>query len=236
MILARNGIQRLAATSLHRRDRRRSGHCVRARDHRLCAEGSVDRSVFTNSLWFLADRLALQGLASECGEAKNGAVRTSVETEATISHFIPSVELTGSRIEKLRKLDHPDSLPRETPRQACARSRKGGPSVARNWASGMALVRGGRGGGSGLRFAVLCCRPLGLMTSLRSLDRLLTTRRHTLQFVGGGMDSCVALRDFGRGWLWRRSRRLSGWRSRRPLKHHPRNQLPHHRPIRIPAT
>lgn len=36
---------------------------------------------------------------------KNGAVRTSVETEATISHFIPSVELTGSRTEKLRKLD-----------------------------------------------------------------------------------------------------------------------------------
>jgi len=27
------------------------------------------------------------------------------DTEATISHFIPSVELTGSRGEKLRKLD-----------------------------------------------------------------------------------------------------------------------------------
>ena len=36
---------------------------------------------------------------------ENGAVRTSVETETTISHFIPSVELTGSRNEKLRKLD-----------------------------------------------------------------------------------------------------------------------------------
>jgi len=36
---------------------------------------------------------------------ENGAVRTSVETEPTISHFIPSVELTGSRDEKLRKLD-----------------------------------------------------------------------------------------------------------------------------------
>jgi hypothetical protein len=36
---------------------------------------------------------------------KDGVVRTSVETETTISHFIPSVELTGSRSEKLRKLD-----------------------------------------------------------------------------------------------------------------------------------
>jgi hypothetical protein len=36
---------------------------------------------------------------------EDGAVRTSVETEPTISHFIPSVELTGSRSEKLRKLD-----------------------------------------------------------------------------------------------------------------------------------
>jgi hypothetical protein len=36
---------------------------------------------------------------------EDGAVKTSVETEATISHFIPSVELTGSRSEKLRKLD-----------------------------------------------------------------------------------------------------------------------------------
>jgi hypothetical protein len=30
---------------------------------------------------------------------------TSDDTERTISHFIPSVELTGSRGEKLRKLD-----------------------------------------------------------------------------------------------------------------------------------
>ena len=36
---------------------------------------------------------------------EDSAVRTSVEREATISHFIPSVELAGSRIEKLRKLD-----------------------------------------------------------------------------------------------------------------------------------
>ena len=36
---------------------------------------------------------------------ENGAVRTAAESEATISHFIPSVELTGSRNEKLRKLD-----------------------------------------------------------------------------------------------------------------------------------
>ena len=36
---------------------------------------------------------------------EDGVVRTPVETETTISHFIPSVELTGSRSEKLRKLD-----------------------------------------------------------------------------------------------------------------------------------
>lgn len=36
---------------------------------------------------------------------EDSAVSASVETEATISHFIPSVELTGSRSEKLRKLD-----------------------------------------------------------------------------------------------------------------------------------
>jgi hypothetical protein len=36
---------------------------------------------------------------------EDGAVKTSVETETTISHFIPSVELTGSRREKLQKLD-----------------------------------------------------------------------------------------------------------------------------------
>jgi hypothetical protein len=30
---------------------------------------------------------------------------TSDDTERTVSHFIPSVELTGSRGEKLRKLD-----------------------------------------------------------------------------------------------------------------------------------
>jgi hypothetical protein len=36
---------------------------------------------------------------------EDSAVRTSVGTESTVSHFIPSVELTGSRSEKLRKLD-----------------------------------------------------------------------------------------------------------------------------------
>jgi hypothetical protein len=32
-------------------------------------------------------------------------VTTSAATDAVISHFIPSVELTGSRDDKLRKLD-----------------------------------------------------------------------------------------------------------------------------------
>ncbi len=67
---------------------------------------------------------------------ENGAIRPSDGTETTISHFIPSVELTGSRNEKLRKLD--------------------------TLILYLEKLRG------------------SLMTSLRSLDRLLTAERLTL--------------------------------------------------------
>jgi hypothetical protein len=53
--------------------------------------------------WSELSRPGVEGPGTMTSNRPDGARRE--ETELLISHFIPSVELTGSRADKLRKLD-----------------------------------------------------------------------------------------------------------------------------------